>query len=148
MVYKNHCAHVLPRTTTPNYFFGLISYSCPYSLCFNPASLTSWLSLSIMWLPWWLSGKESACQRRRRGFYPWVGKIAWRRKWKPTLVFLPRKSHGQRGLVGYSLMRSQRVGLDLVSKHTQTHTHTQWSAKHIPRLNWTTWKLRIVLTFL
>ena len=21
-------------------------------------------------LPWWLNGKESACQRRRRGFYP------------------------------------------------------------------------------
>ena len=25
--------------------------------------------------PWWLSGKESACQCRRRGFDPWVGKI-------------------------------------------------------------------------
>ena len=25
-----------------------------------------------------------------------------RRKWKPTSVFLPRKSHGQRSLVGYS----------------------------------------------
>ena len=26
----------------------------------------------------------------------------WRRKWKPTPVFLPGKSHGQRSLVGYS----------------------------------------------
>ena len=26
-------------------------------------------------LLWWLSGKESACQRRRRGFNPWSGKI-------------------------------------------------------------------------
>ena len=26
-------------------------------------------------LPWWLSGKESACQRRRHDFYPWSGKI-------------------------------------------------------------------------
>ena len=26
----------------------------------------------------------------------WVGKIPWRRKWQPTPVFLPRKSHGQR----------------------------------------------------
>ena len=25
-----------------------------------------------------------------------------RRKWQPTIVCLPRKSHGQRGLVGYS----------------------------------------------
>ena len=26
----------------------------------------------------------------------------WRRKWQPTLVSLPRESHGQRSLVGYS----------------------------------------------
>ena len=26
----------------------------------------------------------------------------WRRKWQPTLVLLPGKSHGQRSLVGYS----------------------------------------------
>ena len=25
----------------------------------------------------------------------------WRRKWQPTPVFLPGKSHGQRSLVGY-----------------------------------------------
>ena len=35
-------------------------------------------------------------------FNPWVGKISWRRKWQPTPVFLPGKSHGQRNLVGYS----------------------------------------------
>ena len=33
-------------------------------------------------LPWWLSGKESACQCRRHGFSPWVRKIPWRREWK------------------------------------------------------------------
>ena len=27
----------------------------------------------------------------------------WRRKWQPIPVFLPGESHGQRGLVGYSL---------------------------------------------
>ena len=32
---------------------------------------------------WWLSDKESACQPRRLGFAPWVGKIPRRRKWKP-----------------------------------------------------------------
>ena len=35
-------------------------------------------------------------------FSPWVGKISWRRKWQPTLVFLPGESHGQSFLVGYS----------------------------------------------
>ena len=52
-----------------------------------------------------ISGKESACQCRRHkkhGFDPWVGKIPWRWKWQPTPVFLPRKFHGQRSLVGYS----------------------------------------------
>ena len=29
-------------------------------------------------------------------FDPWVEKIPWRRKWKPTPVFLPGESHGQR----------------------------------------------------
>ena len=30
-----------------------------------------------------------------------VGKVLWRRKWQPSPVFLPGKSHGQRSLVGY-----------------------------------------------
>jgi len=29
-------------------------------------------------------------------------KIPWRRKWQPTLIFLPEKSHENRRLVGYS----------------------------------------------
>ena len=39
---------------------------------------------------------------REAGFDPWVGKIPWRRKWKPTPVFLPGESHGRRSLAGYS----------------------------------------------
>ena len=38
---------------------------------------------------------------RRCGFDSWVRKILWRRKWQPTPIFLPGKSHGQRGLAGY-----------------------------------------------
>ena len=30
------------------------------------------------------------------------GKIPWRRKWKPTPIFLPRKSHGPRHLAVYT----------------------------------------------
>jgi len=47
-----------------------------------------------MGLPWWLSGKKSACQCRRCRFNPWVGKIPLRRKWQPTPVFLLGRSHG------------------------------------------------------
>ena len=57
---------------------------------------------SVSGLPWWLSGKKSACERRRRGFNPWIGKIPSRRKWQPTPVILPGKSHGQRSLACYS----------------------------------------------
>ena len=32
---------------------------------------------------------------------PRLGKIAWRRKWQPCLLFLPGESQGQRSLVGY-----------------------------------------------
>jgi len=39
---------------------------------------------------------------RRHGFDPRLGKIPWRRKWQPTPVFLPGKSHGQRSWWGYS----------------------------------------------
>ena len=56
-------------------------------------------------LPWWLSGKQFACQCRkcrRRGFDPWVGKIPWKREWLTSPVFLPGKSHEQRTLAGYS----------------------------------------------
>ena len=42
-------------------------------------------------------------QDKRPEFNPCVGKIPWRRKWQPTLVFLPGDSHGQGSLPGYCL---------------------------------------------
>ena len=53
----------------------------------------------------WYSGEESAGQRRRHKkhvFDAWVRKIPWNRKWQPTSVFLPGKSHGHKSLAGYS----------------------------------------------
>ena len=41
-------------------------------------------------------------ETQRPGFDPWVEKIPWKRKWKPTPVFLPGKSLGWRRLFGYS----------------------------------------------
>ena len=48
------------------------------------------------------AGKESACSVGDTDFDTWVRKIPWRRKWQPTPVFLPGKSHVQRSLAGYS----------------------------------------------
>ena len=49
-----------------------------------------------------LKKKESASQHRRHWSDSWVRKIPWKRKWQPTPVFLPGKSHGQRTLLGCS----------------------------------------------
>ena len=52
-------------------------------------------------LPGGSDGKASAYNVGRPRFDPWVGKILWRRKWQPTPVLLPGKSHAQRIVVGY-----------------------------------------------
>jgi len=49
------------------------------------------------------------------GFDPWVRKILWRRKWQPTPVHLPGKSHGQRSLVDYSPW--DRKESDMTERH-------------------------------
>ena len=72
-------------------------------------------------LPKWFSGKEPTCQCRRCRFDPWIRKIPWRRKWQPTPVFLPGKSHEQRTLTGYSLRG--RIQWDM-TKQLSTHTDT------------------------
>ena len=86
---------------------------------------------------------ESHGQRSLAGYSPWghkesdtteplntacqlylnkIGrKIFWRKKWQPTPVFWPGKSHGQRTLAGYSPWRSQRVGHDWVTNISLSH---------------------------
>ena len=70
---------------------------CPWgSRCPSPKGDTGFSDGSV--------GKEFACQCRRHrrwGFIPWVGKIHWRRTWKPTPGFVPGESYGQRSLAGY-----------------------------------------------
>ena len=72
-------------------------------------------------LPRWLSSKESDCQCRsskRKKFNPWVRKTPWNRKWQPTLVFLPEKSHAQRSLTGYSPKGWEELDMtDCLSTH-------------------------------
>ena len=41
------------------------------------------------------------------------------RKWQPTPVFLPGKSHRQRSLVDYSPLSCQRIAHELTTKHKQ-----------------------------
>ena len=82
-----------------------------------------WRSSSSSSNPRWLSDKESTCQCRRLRFDPWVGKIPWRRKWQPTSVFLPGKSHGERNLVGYSPWAHKKSDtIEGLSTHTISFT--------------------------
>ena len=54
----------------------------------------------------WCGSKKNpsakAGDARNSGSNPGSRRLPWRRKWQPTLVFLPGKSHGQRSLAGYS----------------------------------------------
>ena len=74
-----------------------------------------------------LSGKESACQCRRHRFDTWVGKRPWRRKWQPTPLFLPGKSH-DRGAwqatahgvtTSWTWLSNNKLNLHLNTKLTQ-----------------------------
>ena len=85
-------------------------------LCLPPKS-------TLLLLSWTVAGGQrsqgfgtdhlgwSACQCRRHGFNPWVNKTPWRMEWQPTPVLLPRESHGQRSLVGYSPRGCKRVNM-------------------------------------
>ena len=84
----------------------------------------------------WLSGKEPACQCRRRRFDPWVRKIPWRRRWQSTPVFLPGKSHGQRSLVGYGPQGHKELDKikQLNSNYNKTSHLMGREARTIPKL--------------
>ena len=106
------CTHLLPASTLTQPSSIQVTWVgaciCPLSPPPSPVLWSRglqplWHQGPVWWgLPRWLRGKESACPYRRQGFNPRMGKIPWRRKWQPIPVFLPRKPHGQRILVGYS----------------------------------------------
>ena len=54
-------------------------------------------------------GKESTCNAGDLGSIPGLGRSPGEENGNPTPAFLPGKSHGQRSLVGYRPMGSQRV---------------------------------------
>ena len=88
-----------------------------------------WTNITI-YLSSGASGKDPACQCRRekrQGFYPWVGKIPWSRKWQPTPVFLAGKFHGQRSMLGYHTWGCKESD---ITKQLSTHTHTFIKGQH------------------
>ena len=85
------------------------------------------LMVLLFHFPGGASGKESTCQYRRHKrskFDPWVGKIPWRRKWKPILVFLLGKFHGQGNLATVHAVTKESDTTDRAHSHKGTHTYT------------------------
>ena len=107
--------HFLPQRALPKQISALKITKGPILKGVWFDHLAEFLDLEIQTLGpqnWGLGGKESTCQcrrHRRGGFDPRVGKIPWRRKWQPTPVFLPGKSHGQKAQGGLQSMRSQEL---------------------------------------
>ena len=86
--------------------------------------LNIYMSAMIQYLlgfPSGASAKEPAyqCWRcKRRRFDPGVGKIPWRRAWKPPPVFLPGESHEQRSLARYSPWGCKQLDMTEETQHT------------------------------
>ena len=67
-----------------------------------------------------------AMQETQERWVRYLGqKILWRRKWQPTPVFLPEKSHGEKPDRQQS-KGSQRVGHDWTTKHTQAQLYVDF----------------------
>ena len=86
-------------------FLTLLLFHCP-SIGVRPAAQSKGYPASSCIFCFFcftsISPQYQCLQCGRPGFNPWVRKIPWRRKWQPTPVLLPGKSHGWRSLVGYS----------------------------------------------
>ena len=66
-------------------------------------------SHAIEGFPGGANGKEPTCQckrHKRHGFYSWMGKIPWSRKWKSTPESLPVKFHRQRRATVHGVIKS------------------------------------------
>ena len=72
-------------------------------------------------------GKEPECLALQADSV--LAEITWRREWQPTPVFLPRESHRQRNLVGYSPWGCKELDKTKLLTHTHTHTHTHTELK-------------------
>ena len=59
---------------------------------------------------------------RDMGSIPGLGRFPWRRKWQPTLVFLPGKFHRQRSLVGDSPWGRKESGTTEATEHSTKHS--------------------------
>ena len=123
---------------------SFIFYCFPLFLCIVHLIRLSYLSLQFFGTlhsvdsPHGSDGKSICLQCGRPRFDPSVGQIPCRRKWQPTLVLLPGKSHGRWSMVGYSpqgrkeLDRTERLHFTYTSHVTWTPVFIPTSTSHLP----------------
>ena len=78
------------------------------------------LSSLLRAFPRGVRGKELFQRPKRCRFHLWLRKIAWRKAWQPTPVFLPGEPPWTQEPGGLQSMGSQRVGhdwIDLAQQH-------------------------------
>ena len=76
----------------------------------------------IIWLPRWLSGKESTCQCRRCRFDPWVGKMPLKEMAKPLEYSCPENSM-DRGAWRATVHGATKSLMQLSTHPTHVHTY-------------------------
>ena len=89
----------------------------------NEAPKTHYEIWQVAVVPRWLSDKRIRFPMQEMKVRSQVGKVPWRRKWQPTPVFLPGKSHGRRSLVGYSPWGHKIVRHNWASQQQQWFSH-------------------------
>ena len=75
-------------TSSPSTMPFCLHLCCYFSDCFC-GSLISFLSVSSLLICRASLVSQMVKSAGDPGFYPWVGKIPWKKKWQPTPVFLP-----------------------------------------------------------
>ena len=103
--------------------FGSVSSYIVFLNCMKPN-----------WLPWLVSGKESACQCRRRGFDPWIKKIPLEKKMATHSSILAKDISWRKEPGGLQSIGSERVRHDWATKqHQSQSTVVQWQPSLISK---------------
>ena len=110
--------------------FSMWEYPCAVCTCLlallRELDLKQAVAVSYPWVCWQGEDRAGVGDLRVK-----LGGSHWKRKWQPTPVFFPWKSHAQRSLVGSSPWGHKRAGHNLATKHS----NNRWEPRFCPMQN-------------
>ena len=134
-----YCLSVIQNSSPALFTLKILKpYLCVWDIQYvNKIWVINGISNSYVqqWASWWLSGKRTCLQCRRRKRYrfnSWIGKIPWRRAWQPTPVSQPGESHGQRSLAGYSPCGHKESDTTEATERGRTTNSTHINVEFLP----------------